>query len=69
MKVVCVKNINEEGEKLSLTLGKVYFTKSSMNNTTLDVINDKGIIITYLSDRFKDLSEVRSERIDKILEW
>ena len=64
-KVVCVKNVNEEGELLSLTLGKVY--EHIGNGYTISVKNDKGNIINYLSDRFRDLAEIRSERIDKLL--
>lgn len=64
-KVVCVKNVNEEGELLSLTLGKVYDHIGS--GYTILVKNDKGKLINYLSDRFRDLAEIRSERIDKLL--
>ena len=64
-KVVCVKNVNEEGELLSLTLGKVYEHIGS--GYTILVKNDKGKLINYLSDRFRDLAEIRSERIDKLL--
>lgn len=64
-KVVCVKNVNEEGELLSLTLGKVYDLIGS--GYTILVKNDKGDMVDYLSDRFRDLAEVRSERIDKLL--
>lgn len=64
-KVVCVKNVNEEGELLSLTLGKVYDHIGS--GYTILVKNDKGNMVDYLSDRFRDLAEVRSERIDKLL--
>jgi hypothetical protein len=64
-KVVCVKNIDEEGTTLSLTIGKVY--EHTGTGYTIDVINDKGKHVLYLDDRFRYLDEVRSERIDKLL--
>lgn len=64
-KVVCVKNIDEDGTLLSLTLGKVY--EHTGTGYTIDVINDKGKHVLYLCDRFRNLDEVRNERIDKWL--
>ena len=71
-KVVCVNNI-DGNQILNLTIGKVYdevVIKTDVyigSGYTILVKNDKGDMVDYLSDRFRDLAEVRSERIDKLL--
>ena len=64
--VVCINNIDETNKVLNLTIGKIYEDVGSGVFTT-DVINDLGNEVAYMKDRFIDLSEVRNEKIDKLL--
>lgn len=63
MKVRCIKNRNLDG---LLTTNKIYdvveFTKSSYI-----IVNDVGILTTFLKDGFISLKEERSQKLSKLI--
>ena len=66
MKIKCINN-KWNNKKLSLTIGKSY----DVTNKTeywYQIIDDDGIRGYYPKERFKLLSELRNETIDKLLE-
>ena len=63
MKVVC---INNNGTGCGLCVGKIYTTISE--NKTCYIINDMGLEIPYLKERFRTLSKVREKKLNKIFE-
>ena len=68
MKVVCIDNKNYEKE---LTLNKTYIEIDIFRVFNDDafyfIINDNNIKNMYIKNRFKSLSEIRVEKIDKLL--
>ncbi len=63
MKVRCIDNINRKG---LLTTNKIYdvvgFTKFSYI-----IVNDIGILTTFLKDGFISLKEERSQKLSKLI--
>ena len=79
MKVVCINNyeyyrldridlnnvlLNKE---LDITTNKIYSIISE-NDHSYKVINDVGMMVSYMKERFKSLKEVREEKLNKIFE-
>ena len=70
MKVICVDDRNNSG----LTYNKIYTvigtypTVKEGKNGGYYIIDDNGQKSGYLSSRFKDLSEERERKINKILD-
>lgn len=64
MKVVCFIKCGE------LTIGKTYDVLSTGTDTTNSyrIINDHGYLFCYEKGLFKQLFEIRDEKIEKILE-
>jgi hypothetical protein len=63
MKVKCI----DRGFWLLLTIGKTYDVIDVTGNWYL-IINDNGDKDWYYKSSFKPLSEIRNEKIDKLLE-
>jgi hypothetical protein len=65
MKVKC---INDGGWEHHLTIGKIYEVIEIVNNGYYYVIiDDEGYKWRYLKEHFKPLSEIRNEKINKLL--
>ena len=65
MKMVCINNKNIEKE---LTIGRLYYDVYVEDNIYYhDIENDKNEYLTYQKNRFKALSEIRNDKIDKLL--
>ena len=66
MKIKCINN-KWNNKKLSLTIGKSY---DVINKTEYRywIIDDEGDDGWYSKEYFKSLSEIRNEKIDKLLE-
>lgn len=62
MKVVCIYNGN-----YYITIGKIYDVIDE-TNYTYDIINDRGFVFSYEINCFKSASEIRNEKINKLLE-
>jgi hypothetical protein len=62
MKIKCITNIN------TLTIGKIYDIINYNNDGGYIIINDNGYEFWYPKEWFKPLSEIRNEKIDKLLE-
>jgi hypothetical protein len=60
MKVKCITNIN------ILTIGKFYDV-IKINNGGYIIIDDNGYKFWHSKDWFKTLSEIRNEKINKLL--
>jgi hypothetical protein len=71
MKVICIDNryndMPQEDNELLLTVGKTYdvIDEASLG---LVITNDEGVNHFYARELFKLLTEVRDEKIDKLLE-
>jgi hypothetical protein len=63
MKIVC---INNKGWS-SLTLGKTYDVIGINMFSEYIIINDISEEYSYIKERFKLLSEIRNEKINKLL--
>jgi hypothetical protein len=63
MKIKCVENSHCSG----LTIGKIYEIYEIDNDNGYLIIDDTNYINYYWKDRFKPLSEVRNDIIDKLL--
>ena len=64
MKVKC---INNNGIEILLTVGKIYNVIKIDNDGDYGIINDLGSNCWFFKEYFKPLSEIRNERIDKLL--
>jgi hypothetical protein len=64
MKVVCIDNDNDW---FYLTIGKVYEV-IIVSDFGYILINDISIKCNYRKEYFKTLSEIRNEKIDKLLD-
>ena len=62
MKVKCLNN----GYSDNLTIGKTYEVINKFI-CYYDIVNDKNIVFEYPLKWFKPLSEIRNEKIDKLL--
>ena len=65
MKIVC---INKNGYNGDITIGKTYEVIHINDYGDYIIINDKGDKNWYPKDRFKSLSEIRADKINKLLE-
>ena len=65
MKVKCIDNSN--GWEWRLTIDKIYNVIEEKHYRYW-IINDDGYKNWYPKDRFKSLSEIRNETINKLLE-
>ena len=67
-KVICVST----GRVHELTLHKIYDgfifqpRDTSLNPTTIQVVNDKNKVTTYKSERFMRLSEYRQNKLKEL---
>ena len=74
MKVICINNryqggiTNEYDNYLLLTVGKTYDVIDERSIMGYLLRNDEGESHFYDTDHFRLLSEVRDEKIDKLLE-
>ena len=64
MKIKC---INNDDFKYGLTVGKTYEV-IEYDKEGYKIINDRNIENWYIEERFKKLSEIRNETINKLLE-
>lgn len=60
-KIICIRHSNWE----DLTIGKTYDVVRE-GNDWYDIKDDVGFIWGYPKIRFKTLSEIRNEKIDKL---
>jgi hypothetical protein len=64
MKIICV---DEDGIENELTYGKWYnATTTGGELKRYVIINDEDIRVSYQCWRFKDISEVREEKLNKL---
>ncbi len=72
MKVICIDNryndMPQEDNELLLTVGKTYDVIDDIASLGLVITNDEGVNHFYARELFKLLTEVRDEKIDKLLE-
>jgi hypothetical protein len=66
MKVICIKNCNDSGYLFNLEIGKIYDVNDIINSDNYRVFRTRYKY--YPKYLFKTLSEIRNEKIDKLLE-
>ena len=64
MKVKC---INNENDGYCLTINKIYDVIHIYYDGDYDIINDNSFEWNYPKEFFRPLSEIRNEKIDKLL--
>ena len=69
MKVKCINNKDKFGDIYLLTISKTYDVIYVDENGDYSIIDDKGFNWYYPRDWFKKLSEIRNEKIDRLLRW
>ena len=65
MKVKCIENHNY---LFNITIGKTYEVINIYDNG-YDIVNDEGGYWCYSKEYFRTLSEIRNEKINKLLEY
>ena len=65
MKIKCINNDNGW---IALTIGETYEVTYIYKESDYEIINDNGYSSFYPKRIFKPLSEIRAEKIDKLLE-
>lgn len=63
MKVRCIKNRNLDG---LLTTNKIYDVVETTKFSYI-IVNDIGILTTFLKDGFMSLKEERSQKLSKLI--